>query len=304
MSLATNIAGINLEHPVLNAAGTCKLLEGGDHDVYELARSATSAVMIGSITLDPREGNSGDVYSFDQALGISLNSLGLPCRGREYYAKHLPIMIKVAHDAGKALFVSVAGFSTTQFYKLADVAFTGGADLVEVNFGCPNVWQNGQQHRIFSFDEEAIGEALRLIQKDQGKDARVAVKLSPFSDPFKLAEVARVIAEFEAVKVVTSTNTFANGFLFAEGNRSRPRISVNYAGFAGPAMKPIGLGQVRQLRTLLPERIQIMGVGGVTSGDDVRDYLAVGASAVQTATAFLQSEPGLFSKILEDLTAE
>ena len=71
MSFEVEIAGSKLEHPLMNAAGACKKVE----EVQELARSATAAIMLGSITLEPREGNSGNVYWAGD--GFSLNSLGL-----------------------------------------------------------------------------------------------------------------------------------------------------------------------------------------------------------------------------------
>src|SRR3989344_3127833 len=111
----------------MNAAGTCKLLE----DVQRLSRSATSAIMVGSITKEERTGNEGDVYWADSIH--SINSLGLPNRGAAYYAAHLPSMVRVAHDEGKPLFVSVAGFSPEEYAHLTEVALKGGADLVELN---------------------------------------------------------------------------------------------------------------------------------------------------------------------------
>lgn len=73
MELQTEIAGISLEHPLMNAAGTCKTLE----DVKKLSRSATAAVMVGSITMEPRDGNAGDIYWSEKMF--SLNSLPNSC---------------------------------------------------------------------------------------------------------------------------------------------------------------------------------------------------------------------------------
>jgi dihydroorotate dehydrogenase (fumarate) len=179
-----------------------------------------------------------------------------------------------------------------------------GVDLIEVNLGCPNVWEGSKQKQIASFNPDLVGKILSWIEQEVGRNALVAVKISPFSDPSALAELADRLTWHPVVKVVTTTNTFPNAFAFAGKDRARPLISVGLAGLAGPAMKPIGLGQVKQLRALLPEHIQIMGVGGIVTGDDVHDYLAAGATCTQIATTFLQQGPRVFSRILEEMMQE
>lgn len=294
MELQTEVAGIRLEHLLMNAAGTCKMLE----DVKKLSRSTTAAVMVGSITVEPRTGNSGDVYWAGPMF--SLNSLGLPNRGAPYYRDALPEMVAVAHGEGKPLFVSVAGFSPEEYVDLTELAFRGGADLVELNLGCPNVRQGNTQKRIACFDPALVAEVLRRVEERVGADAKVSVKISPFSDPFALTEVAQVIGVSKVAKVVTTVNTFPNAFSY---NGTKPRITPGggLAGFAGPAMKPIGLGQVRQLRGLLPEHVQIIGVGGITHGQDIREYQESGAVATQVATAYLERHEQVFSSLLDEL---
>ncbi len=294
MNSSVEIAGIRLEHPVMNAAGTCKLLE----DVRKLARSASAAIMVGSITSELREGNSGDTYWAGKIF--SLNSLGLPNPGASYYRKHVPSMVAIAHAVGKPLWVSVAGFSPTEYAMLAEVAFDGGADLVELNLGCPNVWLGTQQKRPASFDPELVGSILSTVQHRVGQDAVVAVKMSPFSDVEALGVVAGVIGVGELVKIVTAVNTFPNGFALCPDGRHRITPGGGLAGMAGPALKPIGLGQVRQFRALLPERIAVVGVGGVTHGEDVLEYQRSGAVAVQVATAYLERHDQVFTTLLQE----
>lgn len=278
----------------MNAAGTCKLLE----DVERLARSATAAIMVGSITKEPRTGNEGDVYWAGPTY--SLNSLGLPNRGAEYYAKVIPEMVRIAHGAGKPLFVSVAGFTPDEYADLASLALWKGADLIELNLGCPNVWHGKAQKRIACFDPELVDQIQERVEERVGVEARIAEKISPFSDPFSLVAIAAVIGSSKLPKAVTTTNTFANAFAW---NGAKPRITPGggLAGFAGPAMKPIGLGQVKQLRALLPDSIKIMGVGGIGEGKDILEYRGCGADAVQVGTAYLEKGENVFSTLLSDI---
>ncbi|MBI1960761.1 MAG: tRNA-dihydrouridine synthase [Candidatus Liptonbacteria bacterium] len=295
MGLSVNLAGLQLEHPLMNAAGICKTL----YDVRKLCRSATAAIMVGSMTMEGREVNIGNVYWTGPAF--SLNSLGLPNGGAEYYREHLPAMIDIAHmEEHKPLFVSIAGFSPEEYAELAEIALNAGADGTELNLGCPNVWRDGIQKRIACFDPLLVAEILKRVEERVGKDARIFVKISPFSDPFALAEIAHVIGEAEIVKAVTAVNTFPNAFAFDESGKPRITPAGGLAGLAGPAMKPIGLGQVRQLRALLPERIQIIGVGGISDWADAQEYCRAGADAVQIGTAFLNEGPRIFGRLLTD----
>jgi dihydroorotate dehydrogenase (fumarate) len=304
MTALAGLAGVALEHPVMNAAGTCKTAR----DVDAFARSAVAAIVVGSITLRPRSGNAGNVYWSGPAY--SLNALGLPNRGLDYYAEHLPRMVASAHAAGKPLIVSVAGFDVQEYRRIAEVVAPTGVDLVEVNLACPNVWDGGAQKRIACFDPgqtaavcTAVGDALLARSpSDSGQAVPYGVKISPFSDPAALTELAAALGERAGQpagpRFVTAVNTFPNAYVVDADHR--PVIDVELAGLSGPALKPVGLGQVRQLRRLLPATVDVVGVGGVSAGRDVAEYLRAGAVAVQAATAFWNrgEDPSVFGSIL------
>jgi dihydroorotate dehydrogenase (fumarate) len=263
MGFGTSIAGVLLEHPIMNAAGTCKRKDG-DRGVQKLAQSAASAIVVGSITFEDRSGNEGNVYHTDADRACSFNSLGMPNRGRAFYQTHLPEMKRIAEGAGKPLIVSVAGFTPTEYAILTEVAFQGGADIVELNGGCPNVWDGGRQKQIISYDPELTAATLDAVERQVGPDARVTFKFSP-ADPFTIRNVAEAASQFRVLKAFVGPNTFPNAFAFLPGSRrAKPAITNRFAGFAGRAYKPIALGQVLQYRQALPERIQIIGAGGIT----------------------------------------
>ncbi|WP_322778092.1 dihydroorotate dehydrogenase [Frankia sp. Cas4] len=304
----TSLCGIELEHPLMNAAGTCKSLD----DVDTLARSAVAAVVVGSITEQARTGNGGNVYH--TGAFFSLNALGLPNPGLEYYREHLPKMVSLAHEAGKPLMVSIAGFSAPEYARAAHDVALAGADVIELNLACPNVWDGGTQKRIACFDHGQtrsicvqVGQALEAVAGTRPGTYRpppFGIKISPFSDPAGLAELADLVGalsrEPSGPRFVCAVNTFPNAFALTQANR--PVIDVELAGLGGPALKPMALGQIRQLRRLLPEAVELIGVGGVTDGRDVVDFLHAGADAVQAATAFWnrQGDAGVFGDILTD----
>ncbi len=295
MDLSVNLAGLRLEHPLMNAAGTCRLVE----EARKLARAPTAAIMIGSITVESRPGNSGEVFWSNP--GFSLNSMGMPNPGADYYRQHLPEIIALANQVNKPIFVSVAGFSAPEYVQLTALAFSCGAALVELNLSCPNVWEAGQQESIACFNPSLTTKILNAVERQVGPRARVAVKLSPFSDPSMLLVIAKVISDSKVVKIVTTSNTFPNAFCFDEQDKPRIAAGNGLAGLAGPALKAITLGQLVQLRQLLPERIQFVGVGGITQSQDILDCQRAGATAVQIATDYLVRGERAFVSLLEGL---
>ena len=263
-----------------------------------MARSAVSAVVVGSVTILPRAGNPGEVFRSGSAWAV--NALGLPNRGAGFYGTALPEMADQVGAAGKPLVLSVAGFSPAEYAALAVLGAVSGARLIELNLGCPNVVDGDRRHRIAAFDPEIV--AVICAEVRGALDGRVpfGVKLSPYSDPGLLVEVAQVIAG-NGVGYVASCNTFPNALML--GPDSRPVLTVGLAGMSGRALKPVGLGQVAQFRAALPDRVDVVGVGGITDSQDVLDYLSAGACAVQAATVFWDAgeNPGVYGALLEGL---
>jgi dihydroorotate dehydrogenase (fumarate) len=290
-----DVAGLKLENPLMVGAGPVKFPE----HVREIAQSAASAIILGSITIEERAGNSGTTYYTDSNKQHTLNSKSLPNPGLKYYQQFLPEMIQIAHDHGKPLLVSAAGFSPEEYTQLAEAIAQSGADGLELNLGCPNVTDNnGKQKPIASFRQDLVGETLYKVQRKIGADFWTTVKLSPFSDPTLLEIIANVIAQSPLANAVTSTNTFPNALAFNEQGDKAITPNNGLGGLAGAALKEIGLGQVAQLRMFLPTTIAIIGVGGVSSNTDMRDYLRAGANAVQITSAYINSGPSIFEEIL------
>lgn len=305
MELQTSLAGIPLEHPLMNGAGICKIIEG-HNGVKELARSSSAAVMVGSFTLESRPDKDSETYFSNR--NFSLNSFDLANRGADFYKENLPKMAAIARNHKKPLFASVAGFTVAEYGLLAAIALDGGADLVELNLSCPNVWKGDRQERIACFDPGLVDEIIACVdskaaswERVKQRKARIAVKISPFSDPVALSQTAAVIGRWQRIGAVTAVNTFPNAFGYNEQGKSQLISAGGLAGLGGPALRPIGLGQVKQLRSMLPEEIDIIGVGGISTGQDVLDYLKTGAKAVQIASIFFERGPKIFDQLLMEL---
>lgn len=272
--------------PVCNAAGHCKDLK----EVGLLAASAASAIVVGSITLKPRDGNPGDVFNGNSLFG--LNSLGLPNPGIEKLGDIGPQMIRIAHEMNKPIFMSAAGFAPKEFETLSREAYCIGFDGVELNVGCPNVADGGKRKPVISYRRELVRESLEAVFMGEDPDPKhwfVSVKVSPM-DPDRLDEIASVIEEFPVNAVVTM-NAVPNCLDYHPDGS--PVIDTpdktGYAGGSGKQVLQQALGQVKQWRERLPERIDVWGVGGVQTGFDVQKMLWAGASVVQVGTAYFIS---------------
>lgn len=272
------IGTVSIHTPLMNAAcSVAKTIE----DVQALSKTRVGAIVVGSITVMPRTGNAEPRWFTNQ--DFALNSFGMPNRGSEFYRTVLPRMLTIIHRAGKKLILNIAGFNTSEYVSLAALAEEVNVDLLEVNFGCPNVSIDGKQKLIVSFEPTRIEEIIQAVSKVARMP--LLVKLSPYSNPAELVRVAEVINATSKVSAVVTANTFPNGYLTQQGE---PVLASTFGGVSGTALLPITLGQVRQLRDVLSEDIAIIGVGGIETTKDARQYFEAGADLVQCATLIVR----------------
>ena len=283
-----SIGNIDITVPVMNAA--CSVAKSPE-DIRALAATNIGGVTIGTITVQPRDGNPEPRwYAGD---GFALNSFGMPGGGMEYYREHLPELTTLIHQSGKRASLSIGGFSVDEYVQLVEMAEATDIDFLELNLSCPNVQIDGKQKPIASFDPEYMASVIAAVEAVSTKP--LLLKLSPYSNPADLARAAEVAASAQRVAAVVTSNTFANGF-FSE--KSEPVVAVEFAGVSGRSLLPIALGQVRQFRKLLPESIAVIGVGGIESASDVEQYFAAGATAVQAATLIVRDGHEAINRIV------
>lgn len=299
--LMPTIGNVQFQNPIFAGAGNCKYYGS---EFSDMLNSSASAIVVGGFTVEPREGNGGEVLHIESNAGFtsSHNSLGLPNRGLEQVAKDLPKMVADAHAAGKVIIANLNGSKPDDYYKLATMAVASGVDMVELNLSCSNKWTNNVQERIACFDTKTVTEILLVMQHVFTSNDAIAVKVSPYSDPFQLQEIAHIFNRFAFVRAVTTMNTFPNSYVVDENGK--PRITANggLAGMGGPATKPMGLGQVKQFKEHLRPEIAVIGAGGITTGRDAWEYLyCAGATAVQVVTGYCQYGRGIFHTILSEL---
>lgn len=264
----------------MNGAGFCK----NAWTARQLAESKAGAVVFGSITVLPREGNPG--YTLDITDMASLNSIGLKNEGAEYWREYLPSIVAVVHDYNKPFILSIAGFSPEDYGELAQLAVEVGVDGIETNLGCPNAIDSGRRHRIAGFDLHLVDEIMSnvwdVVSVSDSK-ITVGIKVPPYTDPLQLEKTADAIVD--QCDFVTTMNTLPNALDFKMDGSYLIDVPDGYAGMAGAAVLPFALGQVKQWSKKLDDFTPVIGVGGVMDEFDIPVYLYAGASAVQTTTA-------------------
>lgn len=291
-----------------NGAGSVKTMG----DVIKACKSAATRITVGSITSEFRAGNIGETYYYHPVDLWSMNSLGLPNIGMESYAHALPYMAQKAHEHGKQLWVSVAGFTPEQYASMTARCFLAGVDGVELNLSCPNVWGKSGRKAIPAFDREMLsriyGEVgTALLTGPPGR--RIAAKASPTDDPKLLEMFCHITAADGLVSEVVGFNT--------EGGQRRLRHDGKEAlsfrsddndpeykhegGLAGAALTIPTPQRLKLLRQMLPTAIDIYGLGGIFNGAHAFACLEAGASGVMCTTPYIEYGAGIFSTLLEGL---
>ncbi len=271
---------------LMNAAGWAKTVE----HVLKLARVPTlTHIVMGSFTLEPREGNTGGTNFDVSPDGTAVNSLGLPNGGLRYLEQYGEEMVRIVRDAGKTPVMDMAGFAPSEFGILAKAADDLGA-IVELNVGCPNVHSEGKQKEIISYNFFDLERALQVVCHETIPDKTVWLKLSPYSNPLDHEKAVRVANKFADHVVVVGCNTFPNVSIYHEDGRPYLDVADNYAGMSGTSVKWINLSQCRRYVDRLDRIIPVLGVGGIRTAQDAADYLRVGCKGLQVGAAFFNGE--------------
>jgi dihydroorotate dehydrogenase (NAD+) catalytic subunit len=269
MDLTTEIAGLELEHPVLNGSGTFDAIAArrafGDALLEEFP---FSMFVSKTITPEPRAGNPPPRI-LETPAGM-INSIGLPNKGMDgFLAQDLPALA----DLPVPLCVSVMATSHGEFARLVEgVAEQDAVTALELNISCPNV----ESGLIVG---EQAPETLSLLRAVRPLTAKpLIVKLTPnVADPASIAGAAEE-GGADAVSLVNTLKATA-----IDRDTMGPWLGAGRGGLSGPAIRPVALEQVRSVAASVS--IPVIGMGGIESGVDALAFLAAGAAAIAVGTA-------------------
>jgi dihydroorotate dehydrogenase (NAD+) catalytic subunit len=218
-----------------------------------------------------------------------LNSIGLAGPGA---AKLQDIIRRLAAKTDTPIIVNVCGQDDREFLEVAEIfAAMPEVAMLELNISCPNVKKGGA---CPAQDDQHTYRLVKGIKEHINKP--LIVKLSP--NAADIAAVARAAQEAGA-DALSLVNTFLG--LAVDLEKRRPVFANTLAGLSGPAIKPLALKLVWEVCRQV--QIPVIGMGGITSGKDVLEYILVGAAAVQIGTVNFY-EPTAAVRILSELERE
>ena len=262
MDLSVNIGRLRLRNPILTASGTFGYgIEF--EDFMNLDRIGGFCTK--GISIEPRAGNPSPRI-VETASGM-LNSIGLENCGSKYFLDE--VMPKI--NALKcAIIVNLYASSEEDFVRLAGILSKNSRiDAFEMNLSCPNVKSGGS---AFGSNPEIIQRLTNAVKN--ATDKPVIVKLSPNVTDITQTALAAEAGGADAVSLIntligTAINREKRTFIL--GNK--------IGGLSGPAIKPVALRMVWQ--TAKTVKIPVIGIGGISSFEDILDFLIVGAKAVE-----------------------
>ena len=275
---AIELFGVSFQNPILLAAGTAgfgRELDG----VIDL--DALGGIVTKAVTPEPRQGHSA--LRVAEFRGGMLNAVGLANPGVEAVAAHeLPWLARRLCRA--RIIVNVAGATIDDYVRVIErLTPLEAIAAFEINASCPNTSAGGLE---FGSEPAGLAELVRACRRVSTRP--LTVKLSPvLADMAGMARVARD----EGAEAVSLVNTMP-GLL-------DKRLGNGSGGLSGPALLPVGVLATRRVRDQVG--MPVIGVGGVRTTADAREYLAAGASLVAIGTAAL-ADPRVPERIARELT--
>ncbi len=280
IDLSVRLGRLELRNPILVASGTF----GYAREMEQIVDlSKLGGILPKTITLNPRPGNA-PWRTVETASGL-LNSIGLDNDGIDYFLEnHLPYL----RSLGTAIVISIAAKSILEFNELAQrIDAAGGASAIELNISCPNVTGGVD----FGTDASLCEQVVRGVR--QACSLPIIAKLTP--NVTHIANIA-LAAENAGADAVSCINTLLG--MAIDWRRQKPILGNKFGGLSGPAIKPVALRCVYQVAKVV--KIPVIGIGGIATIDDVMEFLAAGASAVQIGTANYY-DPTVSTRLIDQL---
>ena len=280
--LSVNLCGIEIENPVIPASGTFGF--GYEFaDIYDINVLGTFSFK--GTTKEARFGNPTPRIA--ECTSGMINAVGLQNPGVEkVISEELP---KLKKCFNKPVMANISGFAVEDYaYTCEKLDKEEQVGWLEVNVSCPNVHGGGMS---FGTSPEAAAEVVRAVKKVTTKP--VIVKLSP--NVTDIVAIAKACEEAGA-DGISLINTMLG--MRIDLKTRKPVIANKMGGFSGPAIFPVAVRMVYQVAHAV--NIPVVGMGGVSTAEDVIEMMLAGATAVEVGAANL-IDPTACKKIIEDL---
>ena len=284
VDMSTDLAGVTLPSPLLTASGCAAA--GKELDPF-MDITQIGAVVTKSVMLKPRSGRATPRMS-ETPSGM-LNSIGLQGPGIESFIESDLAWLA---ERGARTIVSIAGESVDEYSRLASkLRNVGGFEAIEVNISCPNVADRGQ---VFACRSESAAQVIQAVRRNSDSRTPIFAKLSP--DVTDIVEIADSVIRAGATGL-SLINTLLG--MVIDTRTMRPALAGVTGGLSGPAVRPVAVRCVWQVRQAFPDT-PIISMGGIRSGQDALEFLLAGANAVSVGTAVF-NDPSAPMRIHQEL---
>ncbi len=280
--ISTELSGKRLDNPIIPASGTFGF--GAEFkNLYDI--NILGSFSFKGTTKEPRFGNPTPRIA--ECREGMINSVGLANPGIDkVISEELPELRKIFH---KPIIANISGFSVDEYkYCCERINKEEQVEIIEVNISCPNVHAGGM---AFGTSPDAAAEVTAAVKSVTDKP--VYMKLSP--NVTSITDIA-MACEAAGADGISLINTLLG--MRIDIRRGRPVIANKMGGFSGPAIFPVAVRMVYQVYDAV--NIPIIGMGGVSTAEDVIEMMMAGASAVEIGAQNLV-DPYVCPKIIERL---
>ena len=266
VDMRVTLAGMTMKNPVVVASGTFGF--GREYSQF-FDLSELGGICAKGLTLLPRAGHPAPRIA-ETPMGI-LNSVGLQNPGVDaFIAEELPFLRQ--YDV--KVIANISGNTPEEYGVMCEKLAGAGVDMIEVNISCPNVKAGGL---AYGTRPELAAEVTEMAKSHAGS-VPVMVKLSP--NVTDVTEIARAV-EAAGADAVSLINTIRG--MRIDVNTRQPILKMNTGGLSGPAVLPVAVRMVWEVSQAV--KVPVLGMGGVSKGEDAAQLMLAGASAVAVGTA-------------------
>jgi dihydroorotate dehydrogenase (NAD+) catalytic subunit len=277
----TNFLNKKLKNPTVLASG----ILGNSRDILErVYENGCALVTMKSIGPAPRDGHKNPTV-IDLGCGL-INAVGLPSPGYRNMENEWAEL----EERDFPLIASIYGGSVREFQEVAEYVSSRQPDFIEINISCPNSEKHGM---IFGINRDSAQEVVAAVKKVI--NVPLIAKLSPQAPD--IADVARA-CEDAGADAICAINTLGPGMVI-DIESAKPVLAFKKGGLSGPMIKPVAVRCVYDIYKAVS--IPIIGLGGITTGEDAVEMIMAGASLVGIGSAVCYRGIEVFRKVMEEM---